>query len=131
MIISVDDADTILAHYGVKGMKWGIRRKSAGSSSDPLSATKNMSNDDLRKVIDRMRLEQQYSELAKNPKKEAGKKYATKMAQDSGNRLVGAVVGTVATIAVTMALGNHVARSEATKEVAKEAFKKQMGGGDK
>ena len=27
------DLDKILAHYGVKGMRWGVRRRSPGSSS--------------------------------------------------------------------------------------------------
>ena len=128
MNVTLEEAEAFLLHYGVKGQKWGVRRKRSGSD-DVLGPTKNLSNDELRRVIDRMRLEQQYSEMVKNPKKEAGKKYANKLVQDSGNRLVGALVGTVTTIAVTAALGKHVARSEAAKEVAKEAFKKSMGGG--
>ena len=109
--------DDELYHYGVKGMKWGIRRtpaqlghdvskrakkvgsavgstlKKAGSSTisaikSRQAAKKNakelkkirkkplseMSDDELRRTIQRMQLEQQYASL--QPKKvSAGKKF--------------------------------------------------------
>ena len=88
-----------LYHYGVLGMKWGVRRtpaqlarargKTRSSSSDNdtdnnkaktssnTSAKKSiseMTDDELRKTINRMQLEQQYRNL--NPEKvSAGKKF--------------------------------------------------------
>lgn len=50
-------ADAYFSHYGVKGMKWGVRR------DDPSGSKITMSDDDLRKVVQRMQLEKQYKEL--------------------------------------------------------------------
>lgn len=78
-----------LCHYGIKGMKWGIRRfrpkktvtSSAKKSSSEESETKpktkpktisEMSDDELRRKINRLQLEKQLSDLT--PKKvSAGK----------------------------------------------------------
>lgn len=88
--------DNELYHHGVKGMKWGVRktpvRSSSGttrkrkyntfslfkkkkttrrasatkSSSTQTKSVKDMSDDELRRKIERVRLEQQYQQL--NPK---------------------------------------------------------------
>lgn len=88
--------DNELYHHGVKGMKWGVRKSPARSSSgttrkrksNTLSlfkkkktihnasvaksspaqtkSVKDMSDDELRRKIERVRLEQQYQQL--NPK---------------------------------------------------------------
>ena len=88
--------DNELYHHGVKGMKWGVRkaparsssgttrkRKSntlslfkkkkatrkvstANSSTTQTKSVKDMSDDELRRKIERVRLEQQYQQL--NPK---------------------------------------------------------------
>lgn len=62
-----------LAHYGVKGMRWG-RRKGTSSSSDSSVKTakkvkpvtpdvKTMSDKELREKINRIQMEQQYAKL--------------------------------------------------------------------
>ena len=88
--------DNELYHHGVKGMKWGVRKtpvrsssgatrkrksntlslfkkkkttrkvSSANSSPAQTKYIKDMSDDELRKRIERVRLEQQYQQL--NPK---------------------------------------------------------------
>lgn len=94
MTQSSDILNNILAHHGVLGMKWGHRKGSSGSSSggskssapthasgDHIQAEshqatvnkhglKALSNQDLRKLNERMQLEQTYRELqSKKPNK--------------------------------------------------------------
>lgn len=67
-----------LAHYGVLGMKWGVRRKSRTPSADSAKVKSirkkkihEMSNQDLRDANTRLQLESQYKQLTK--KKNIGK----------------------------------------------------------
>lgn len=73
-------AEDFLAHYGVKGMKWGVRRKKNNpASSDSASATSTrtaakkkgvhtVSNAELQAAIRRMQLEQDFKRLSVNEK---------------------------------------------------------------
>ena len=73
-----------LVHFGIKGMKWGIRRRRKSGGSDSRSedsvrtdasrqllkkhGTKALSTRELQNLVTRMNLEQQYSQLqAKEP----------------------------------------------------------------
>ncbi len=76
------DADEFLAHYGKKGMKWGsrktnVKRDIRGSGKKPAKPkAKELSDDDLRKAVNRMQMEKQYNSLVGNTsKKEAGAKF--------------------------------------------------------
>lgn len=97
-----------IEHHGVKGQKWGVRRKdtSTNSSSGPrkLSSitsenTKHLTNDELRKIIERMNLDRQFSELT-SAKTHAGRKYTKTLLENSGKTAVGVLVSAVATKAV-------------------------------
>lgn len=78
-----DAARGVLSHYGVKGMRWGVRKDdSAGSAKRPphedavkakeakavvkKSGTEALSNKEFNELLKRMDLEQRYSKLTAN-----------------------------------------------------------------
>lgn len=75
--------EAYLMHYGVKGMKWGVRKK---NYSDDYNSTKELrkksykelSNKELRELNERMNLESNYKRL--NPQGvRKGEEYAKKV----------------------------------------------------
>lgn len=86
---SVLVSDISLAHYGVKGMKWGVHKSDPGSSSGKSSAgprlsddaknvsrlhdkimtkgTGSLSNQEMRQFLERMNLERQYNQMMSDP----------------------------------------------------------------
>lgn len=71
-----------IEHAGVKGMKWGVRRSKRQLGRSVKESTsrsaKNMSDDELRTVINRMQMEQQYSSLTgRSRQRSAGAAFAT------------------------------------------------------
>lgn len=59
--------DDVLAHYGVRGMRWGIRKSRIKNAKKWTSAKQakidGMSDDQLRRVNNRIRLEKEYRQL--------------------------------------------------------------------
>lgn len=80
-----------LLHYGVKGMRWGVRKKSSGKN-----ALSSLSDDDLRKAVERMRLEQQYISLKNGhgAQKSMGKKLADQVISEQGKRAANTLIAT-------------------------------------
>ena len=73
----VTSVASFLAHYGVKGMRWGVKKNpasadSAASTRTKLSAKKKgvhtVTNADLQAAIRRMQLEQDFKRLKTNEK---------------------------------------------------------------
>lgn len=134
-----DFADNFLSHYGVKGMKWGVRKDRAErraaakgetfafkrvtpkpqkafkrsspkpeASADKKEATRiqskvqkksntsALSNDDLRKVNERMRLEQEYSRLTNSNQTKSGSAWVSKTAKEIGQNQVKRVANDLA-----------------------------------
>lgn len=103
--------DNQLLHYGVLGMKWGIRRTPAQlarargerpSQSDSKSSTtksssskkrsSEMSEDELRSKIQRLELEKRYKDLlsatAPPPKSTRGKDFVMRVLEKSGENIL-------------------------------------------
>lgn len=122
-----------LAHYGIKGMQWGVRRtpeqlghrtktrtvkkskvkpksKKKEESSESKKKTSTMSDEELRQAISRLELEKRYKELARSiepAKSNSGKKFVESVLKKSGEN--------IATQFTTYAMGtiiNKVAGSE-------------------
>lgn len=121
-----DKVEDFFAHYGVKGMKWGVRRSDAQLSKArgksemsedaekaanarikaKTSGTSSLSNKEMQTLVNRMNLEQQYSRL--NPSKVSRGLSTTKT-----------IVGAVGTISSVIALANSP-----TGQLVKKTLKK-------
>lgn len=91
--VAMSQPETGLAHYGVKGMHWGQRkakesphapsadhqRKMATKAQIKSSGVKSLSNEELKKFLERVDLEQRY---AKIPKQKTASSEATKIIKD-------------------------------------------------
>lgn len=103
-----------LTHYGVLGMKWGIRKDRSRSTSstgkksrkkqDPI---KKMSNEELRNRINRLQLEQQYKSLS-GSKKEASKRFVKNVLKNVGTSMVQDVVKNAAGYGINAATGREI-----------------------
>lgn len=104
-----------LAHHGVKGMKWGVRKdrfknasrrtgqkvKSSAqnryykSDRAAYKRSKSMSNDELKAANKRFQLEQNYRQNVQNDRR-AGQSYAENIISKSGGIFVNAAIGAAA-----------------------------------
>ena len=61
--------EALLQHYGILGMKWGVRRtpeqlaRASGKKSSSDDEVKKMSDSELRSKINRLQMEKQYKQL--------------------------------------------------------------------
>lgn len=114
-------ADDVLAHYGVMGQKWGVRKDRRQLSSDAFEA-KNLkrkvarrnvdalSNNELKALTTRMNLERQYKQL--NPH-----------VASKGKQYLAASIGTAA-LGVTVFNMYHSPAGKAAMDAAQEWIKR-------
>ena len=78
-----------LSHYGVKGMKWGVRKNKPSTTRKAKSReAKTLSNEELQKRIKRIELESRYVALTSKPTTiDKGKKVAGNIIGNIGKQL--------------------------------------------
>lgn len=114
-----------LAHYGVPGMKWGVRndrksssksKKSSGSKGSQKTDLSKLSDEELRKIVNRMQLEKQYSVLASQSKaKSDGKKAVNEVIKNAGKQEAQKLAAKGLGVAVGAAMAAVAKQSAATK----------------
>lgn len=102
-----------LEHHGVKGQKWGVRKRrnesarakafGGGKTRFKDIKAKDLSDDEINKRIKRLELEKKYVDLNKG-KVKAGKDYAGGILSNSGKSAAAAAVGTGVSFVVGRAL---------------------------
>ena len=94
--------EDFLEHFGVKGMKWGVHRTKQAivskTQTTPRKTVKTMTDTELKTVVDRMRLEQQYIQLKKqsappNPATALVKKYGSQAVNVAATAAMGVLIG--------------------------------------
>jgi len=97
-----EKAAIAIAHYGTKGMQWGVRKKRSRSSESKSTAKLRkkkgfqLTNDELRKVNARLSLEKTYSQLNPSTASKA-KKVIASMAGSMAKQVLSNVVTETAT----------------------------------
>lgn len=141
--------DGELYHWGVKGMKWGVRRyqnkngtltnagkkraakkrmtadeKERASRKNDLKNRRTMSDADLRKKIDRLKMEKEFKNLT-NEDINPGKSFVSEVMSSAGKKVLGvAAAGTMA-YAVKAAMTKKFDLQEAAAYIAANPNKKK------
>jgi hypothetical protein len=162
---TVESGADFLEHYGIKGMKWGVRkdrsggrdqkgvgyvvkpgkgivkttggkghmptedavRKAATKQKAKASSTDALSNQELKQLVERMNLEQQYKKLsAQQSTQSAGAKFIKGMIKSETDSLQKGKLGPVTAIVVgglTTLLAAKVGASAGASSAARNASK--------
>lgn len=102
------DTDNFLAHYGVRGMKWGVRRSKRDKSRTVYSkAPAKLTDAELRRRLKRLEDEKRYNELNSRDVSQ-GEEFATKILKQVGSTTVATLLGAVALYGGKKAIGKVV-----------------------
>lgn len=128
MTIIEDALEEFIAHYGIKGMKWGIRRKRnsktgrVGGKGKGKRKVSDISDEELAKKVKRMNMEKQYRALKEQ---ERDRKVVRR-----GAKAVGGILATSSKRALTDFSSKQVlnALEKAAERQAKRSARAAAGG---
>lgn len=105
-VISTED---FLAHYGVRGMKWGVRKRSKREEKlrakrfKTANNRRHLSDEDLKKHIDRLQNEKKLKQLVEEDLT-PGKAAAKKIMSESGQKVARTVLAGAGLLAIKVAV---------------------------
>lgn len=78
--------ENTIYHYGIKGMRWGVRR-TPEQLGRKRSSVSEMSDQELQQIINRKLKEKQYKDLMKSPYVKVGEKIVNGIVIAAGTEL--------------------------------------------
>lgn len=134
--------ENCLAHYGILGMKWGVRRteeqlaKARGKQNSSADAKekesrktdvknrRTLSDTELQKKVERLKLEKQFKDLT-NEDISPGKKLASDILKAAGTKVLSAAVAGATAYAVKAAMTKEFNIKEAAAYIVSNPNKKK------
>lgn len=125
-----DETDEFLEHFGVKGMKWGVRNdkssfrtkrsaketKVRNKRKKVVSNRRTLSDGDIKKYIARLSEERKLKTLI-NEDLKPGRTIAKRIASESGQKVARTVISGAALYAVKAAMDKKFDRHDATNYI--------------
>lgn len=115
--------EDFIAHYGTKGMKWGVRNKPSsrkGGKGKKGRKVSDMSDEELKKKVGRLNMEKQYKSLTKNKRDQALVRKGAKVAGEILGKSAKKSLTSFSTKQMTAALNKAASkRTQRTMAVAR------------
>lgn len=104
--MSTEAAEAFVAHYGVKGMRWGSRKAASSTTRTTFSkAPSKLSTTELNARIKRMETEKKYNQLNRQDVSE-GKQFVADVMKGAGRRVATTVLTGASLIAIKTAISS-------------------------